>query len=59
MRHCLLKTAVEGKLVNQDPTDESANMLLDRIRKTKIASVNNEKNRRIKNKNEWEQRRLM
>ena len=32
LRQSILKRAFEGKLVSQDPTDEPANVLLDRIK---------------------------
>jgi len=35
MRQSILKKAFEGKLVSQDPTDEPANVLLERIKKEK------------------------
>jgi type I restriction enzyme S subunit len=36
LRHAILKRAFEGKLVAQDPNDESANLLLERILGTTI-----------------------
>jgi type I restriction enzyme, S subunit len=38
LRQCILKRAFEGKLVPQDPTDEPADKLLDRIRQERESS---------------------
>jgi type I restriction enzyme S subunit len=37
LRHCILKRAFEGRLVPQDPTDEPADKLLERIRQERTA----------------------
>ncbi len=50
LRQSILKKAFEGKLVPQDPTDEPASVLLERIRAEKEKS-DNEKNRRKRSKN--------
>jgi type I restriction enzyme S subunit len=42
MRQSILKKAFEGKLVEQDPTDEPAAILLERIK------AENEKNKPVK-----------
>jgi type I restriction enzyme S subunit len=47
MKMSILKQAFEGKLVPQDPNDEPAQMLLERIKSTKKS--NSIKQRRIKN----------
>ena len=39
LRQAVLKRAFEGKLVSQDPADESASVLLERIRAEKRASL--------------------
>jgi type I restriction enzyme, S subunit len=39
LRRSILKAAFEGKLVPQDPTDEPASVLLDRIRSERLASA--------------------
>lgn len=41
LRQSILKRAFEGKLVPQDPNDEAASALLDRIRAERSANVNN------------------
>jgi type I restriction enzyme S subunit len=38
LRQSILKTAFEGRLVPQDPTDEPADKLLERIKKEKVKS---------------------
>jgi type I restriction enzyme S subunit len=36
MRQSILKWAFEGRLVEQDPTDEPASVLLERIRAARV-----------------------
>ena len=55
LRHSILKSAFDGKLVPQDPSDESAEILLQEIKKRKIGPINNIK---IKNAN-YKQMKLM
>lgn len=43
MRQSILKSAFAGKLVEQDPTDEPASVLLERIKAEKEAQVQKEK----------------
>jgi type I restriction enzyme S subunit len=45
LRHSILKRAVSGQLVTQDPSDESASLLLERIR------TEREKNSGVRKKN--------
>ena len=40
MRELVLRLAMQGKLVEQDPNDESADILLERIRKTRARLIN-------------------
>ena len=50
LRHSILKTAFEGKLMPQDPTDEPASVLLERIKaereKREIEAKSKSKNKR-------------
>jgi type I restriction enzyme, S subunit len=39
LRRSILKAAFEGRLVRQDPTDEPASVLLDRIRAERLAAA--------------------
>lgn len=48
LRQSILKRAFEGKLVPQDPSDEPASELLERIRKERERSVPQKKGRRKK-----------
>jgi type I restriction enzyme S subunit len=45
LRQSILKRGFEGKLVPQDPTDESASILLERIKAEKAKKENNSKNK--------------
>jgi type I restriction enzyme S subunit len=59
LRQSILKTAFEGKLVAQDPSDESAEKLLERIRKSKEKMNNQKKGTRSRRKtSKRSQRRL-
>jgi type I restriction enzyme S subunit len=59
LRQSILKVAFAGKLIPQDPNDESAEILLQRIKqlRTEIGSKLNSK--RIKNKSDSKQKRLI
>lgn len=48
LRQCILKRAFEGKLVPQDPNDEPADVLLERIKQEKAKIEKEMKNRRKK-----------
>jgi len=48
LRQSILKTAFEGKLVPQDPTDEPAEKLLERIKTEKAKKESETKGKRKK-----------
>lgn len=48
LRQAVLKRAFEGKLISQDPNDEPANALLERIRAERDSGIRNDKPRRLK-----------
>ncbi len=48
LRQSILKRAFEGRLVSQDPTDEPASVLLDRIRAERATERNRKKHRPAK-----------
>ncbi len=59
LRQGILKTAFDGKLIAQDPADEPAEILLERIRKEKEKTNNNKKRTRsIRKMSKRNQRRL-
>ena len=49
LRNSILQWAIQGKLVPQDPNDEPASVLLERIRKEKARLVKEKKIKRDKN----------
>ncbi len=49
LRNSILQWAIQGKLVPQDPNDEPASVLLERIRKEKARLVKKKKIKRDKN----------
>ena len=49
LKNSILQMAVQGKLVPQDPNDEPASVLLERIRKEKEALVKAGKSKKDKN----------
>lgn len=51
LRRSILKQAFKGKLVPQDPTDEPAEKLLDRIKEEKAKREENGKGKKHRNKN--------
>ena len=59
LRQSILKRAFEGKLVPQDPSDESANVLLERIRSLKIQTMQDHEAKKGRKRNDPKQRRLV
>ena len=49
LKNSILQWAIQGKLVPQDPNDEPASVLLDKIRKEKERLIKEKKNKRDKN----------
>ena len=49
LKNSILQMAVQGKLVPQDPNDEPASVLLDRIRAEKDALIKSDKIKKEKN----------
>ena len=49
LRNSILQWAIQGKLVPQDPNDEPASVLLERIREEKAHLVKEKKIKRDKN----------
>lgn len=48
LKNSILQMAIEGKLVPQDPNDEPASVLLDRIRKEKEQLIKDGKLKKIR-----------
>ena len=59
LRQSILKQAFSGKLVPQDPTDEPASVLLERIRAEKAKKEEKKKRKRSKPKSKGRQMRLI
>ena len=49
LKNSILQWAIQGKLVPQDPNDEPASVLLDKIRQEKERLIKEKKNKRDKN----------
>ena len=49
LRKSILQQAIQGKLVPQDPNDEPASVLLERIREEKARLIKEKKAKREKN----------
>jgi len=56
LRQSILKRAFEGKLVPQDPTDESASVLLERIKEEKVKQEAKEKGKKRGKRNPKQRR---
>jgi type I restriction enzyme S subunit len=59
LRQSILKRAFAGRLVSQDPTDEPASALLERIKSLKTQIEHHQRTRKTKRPNDHRQRRLM
>ena len=58
LRQSILKKAFEGKLVPQDPNDEPASVLLDRIRAERAAELTKKPRKVQKRRTKQETRQL-